>query len=94
MISPLNPVEVPTVTYQYLLCPPSSDQLRPPAQRRARGLLSGSTTLGTIGRRLWPKILDMTDSLQRQTVGEPYAPYWIWPHNSKLKRKGHQRKKN
>jgi hypothetical protein len=31
-ISSLNPVEVPTVTYEYLFCPPSSDQLRPPTQ--------------------------------------------------------------
>jgi hypothetical protein len=36
----------------------------PPAQWRARGLRSGSSTLGTIG----PKILDATGSPQRQTI--------------------------
>jgi hypothetical protein len=49
MISPLNPTEVPAVTYEYLLCPPSSDWFRPPAQRSAWGLLSVSSTLGIVG---------------------------------------------
>jgi hypothetical protein len=78
-ISPLNPAEVPTVTYEYLFCPPSSDQLRPPAQWRARGLLSGSSTPGTVGCQLQPKILDTVDSLQWQMAGEPYTPYQIKP---------------
>jgi hypothetical protein len=50
MISPPNPTEVPVVTYEYLFCPSSSDRLWPPAQRRAQGLLLGSSTLGTMGR--------------------------------------------
>jgi hypothetical protein len=37
--------------------------------------ISGSSTLGTTGHRLWPKILDMTGSLQRQKAREPYALY-------------------
>jgi hypothetical protein len=56
--------------------------------------LLGSSTLGTMGHRLKPKILDTTDSLQLQMAGEPYTPYWIWPHHSKLKTRGHQPKKN
>jgi hypothetical protein len=40
-ISPSNPMEVPVVTYEYQFYPPLSDWLRPPAQRRARGLLPG-----------------------------------------------------
>jgi hypothetical protein len=41
-----------------------------------------------MGYRLQPKILDMTSSLWQQMVGEPYTPYWIWPHHSWLKRRG------
>jgi hypothetical protein len=37
--------------------------------------MSGSCTLGTLGYRLWLKILDTIGSLQWQTVGEPYTPY-------------------
>jgi hypothetical protein len=40
------------------------------------------------------QILDTTSSLQRQMVGELYTPYWIKPHHSMLKRRGHQPKKN
>jgi hypothetical protein len=86
ILSP-NPTKVPTVTYEYLFCPPSSDQLRPPAQRRAQGLLSGSSTSGTAGCRLQPKILDTTGSLKQKMVGEPYTLYQIWPHHSRLKRR-------
>jgi hypothetical protein len=34
----------PAVTYEYLFCLPSSDQLRPTARRNAQGLLSGFST--------------------------------------------------
>jgi hypothetical protein len=89
-----NPVEVPTVTYEYLFCRPLSDRLRPPSQWKAQGILSGSSTLGTAGHRLRPKILDTTGSLQWQMAGEPYTMYRIWPHHSKLQRRGHHPKKN
>jgi hypothetical protein len=56
--------------------------------------LSGSSTPGTTGHQLWPKILDTTGSLQRQTTVEPYTSYRIWPHHSWLKRRDHQTKKN
>jgi hypothetical protein len=64
MILPLNPAEVPTVTYEYMFCPLLSDQLWPPDRRRAWGLLSRSRTLGTMSHLLWLKILDTTSSLQ------------------------------
>jgi hypothetical protein len=63
MISLLNPVELPAITYEYLFYPGSSDRLRPPTQQRAQELLSGSSTLATMGHWLQPKILDMTGSL-------------------------------
>jgi hypothetical protein len=94
MISPPNPAEVPTVTYEYMLYPPSSDQLRPPTQQRARGLLLGSSTLSTAVHRLRYKILATTGSLQRQTARELYTQYRIKPHHSRLKRRCHQPKKN
>jgi hypothetical protein len=59
----MNPMEAPTVTYEYLFYLPSSDQLWPPARWKAQGLLSGSSTLGTAGYWLWPTILDTTDFL-------------------------------
>jgi hypothetical protein len=62
MISQPNPVGVPAITYEYLLCPPASDQLWPPGQWRARGLLPGSSTQGTAGHRLWLKFLDTSGS--------------------------------
>jgi hypothetical protein len=93
-ISLLNPVEVPVVTYVYLFYPPSSDWLRPPTQQMAWGLMSRSSIPDTTSHRLQPKILDTAGSLQRQMTGEPYTPYWIKPHHSKLKRRGHQPKKN
>jgi hypothetical protein len=71
MISPLNPTEVPVVSYDYLFKPPLCDRLRPPPQRRARGLLLWSSTPCTVGHRLWPKILDTIGSLQQQMAGEP-----------------------
>jgi hypothetical protein len=77
MVSPLNLVMAPAVTYDYLLCLPSSDRLRPPTQWNARGLLSRSSSLGTTGYRLWPKILDTIGSLQQQMAGEPYTSYRI-----------------
>jgi hypothetical protein len=94
MILLSNPTEVPAVTYEYLFCPLSSDRLRPPAQWRAEGLLSGSSTLGTVSHWLQPKILDTTGSLQWQMAGEQYTPYQIKLHHSRLKRRGHQSKKN
>jgi hypothetical protein len=86
-------MEVPAVTYEYLFCPPSSDRLRPLAQSRPWRLLSGSCTLGTVGHRLRPKILETTGSLQWQTAEEPYTSCRIWPHHSRLKRREHQPKK-
>jgi hypothetical protein len=94
MISLLNPTKVPIVTYEYLFYPPSSVWLWPPARRRARGLLSGSSNPGTVGHRLLSKILDTAGSLEQQMTGEPYTPYQIWPHHSRLKRRGHQPKKS
>jgi hypothetical protein len=55
MASPPNPAVVPVVTYEYPFFLPSCDRPRPPAQWKARGLLSGSYTLGTVGHWLWPK---------------------------------------
>jgi hypothetical protein len=66
VITPLNPAMVPTISYEYLFYHPSSDRLRPPTQRKARGLLSGSCTLGIVGHRLRPTKLDTAGSLQRQ----------------------------
>jgi hypothetical protein len=56
----------PAVTYEYLFCLHSSERLRPPIRRKAQGLLSGSCTPGTVGHQLWPKILDMTGSIQQR----------------------------
>jgi hypothetical protein len=51
-------------------------------------VLLGSSTPGTVqGRRLRPKHLDTTGSLQLQTAGEPYTPYRISPNHSWLKRR-------
>jgi hypothetical protein len=75
MSLPLNVVAVPTVTYEYPFCLPSSERLWPPTQQKARGLLSGSCTLATTGRLLWPKNMDTTGSLQWQTTAEPFTPY-------------------
>jgi hypothetical protein len=77
MISPLKAAETLIVTYEYLFYLPLSDRLRPPARRKARGLLSGSSTQSNTGHWLRPKILDTTDSLQQQTTREPYTPYRI-----------------
>jgi hypothetical protein len=63
MNSPLNPLVALAVTYEYLICLLSSDRLRPPARRKAWGLLSEPSTPGTTGPQLWPKIRDMTGSL-------------------------------
>jgi hypothetical protein len=77
MISSLNPVEVPAVTYEYLFYPPSSDLLWPPAQQKAQGLQSGSNTPSTAGHQLWQKKLDMTYFLHWQMAGKPYTLYQI-----------------
>jgi hypothetical protein len=50
ILSPPNPTDVPIVTYEYLFYAPSSDRLRPLAQLRVWGLLSGKFTPGTVGR--------------------------------------------
>jgi hypothetical protein len=92
-ISPSDPAMAPIVTYEYLCCLPSSERLRPPARRKARGLLSGSYTPGTVCHRLQPKILDMTGSLEQQMTGESYTPYWMWPHHSWLKGRSHKPKR-
>jgi hypothetical protein len=63
MASASNPVMAPAVTYEYLLCLMSSDQLRPLARWKGVGLLLRSSTPGTAGHRLRPNILDMTSSL-------------------------------
>jgi hypothetical protein len=49
MASPPNPTAIPAVTYEYLFYLPSSDRLRPPTRRKARGLLTMSCTLGYHG---------------------------------------------
>jgi hypothetical protein len=54
MVSPPNPMEVPVVTYVYLFRLPSREQPRPPARSKARGLLLGSYTPGTMGHWLRP----------------------------------------
>jgi hypothetical protein len=94
MASPLNPVMAPAVTYEYLFCLPLSERLRTPAQWKARDLLSGSCTPGTVGHRLRLINLDTTDSLQRQTGEKSHTPYRILPHHSWLKGRGHLPKKN
>jgi hypothetical protein len=80
MASPPNPMVVPTVTYEYLSCLPSSEQLWPPAQWKAQVLLSGPCTLVTTGRYLQPKNLVTTGSLQWRIAGKPYTLYRIWPY--------------
>jgi hypothetical protein len=77
MASPPNHVMAPTVTYEYLFCRPSSERLRPIAQWKARGLLSGSCTPGITGHRLRLKNMVMTSSHQQHTAGESYATYQI-----------------
>jgi hypothetical protein len=49
MASPLNPVVVPAVTYEYLFFLRLSDRLRSPTRWKARGLLTGSCTPGYHG---------------------------------------------
>jgi hypothetical protein len=90
IITPPNPTTVHTISYEYLFYLPSSELLRP----TARGLLLGSCTPGTMGYRLWPKNLDTVSSHQQQAARKQYIMYWIWPHHSWLKRRGHLPKKN
>jgi hypothetical protein len=75
IVTPLTLAATPTTSYEYLFCLPSSDQLRPPIQRKAQGLLSGSCTPDTAGHRLRSKNPDTTDSHQQQMVGGPRTPY-------------------
>jgi hypothetical protein len=94
MASPSNPVTVPIVTYEYLICLPSSEQPRPPARWMTQGLLSGSCTPNITGRRLRPKeIWIQPSSLQRQMIGEPSTPYQIWSLFSWLKGREQQLKR-
>jgi hypothetical protein len=55
MASPPNHAAVPVVTYEFLFYLLSSKRPRPPAQRKARGLLSWSYTSDTMGHRLQTK---------------------------------------
>jgi hypothetical protein len=82
------------VTHEYVFYLPLSERLHPPARRKARRLLFGSYTPGTMGRRLRPINLNAIGSLQRQMAREPHTSYQIWPHHSWLKRRGHQPKKS
>jgi hypothetical protein len=58
-ISPPNPREVHTVPYEYLFHLPSSDQLRPPAQRMARvlGLLPRVLRVTGYGPKFWIRLV-------------------------------------
>jgi hypothetical protein len=76
IISPPNPAEVSVVPYENLFYPLSSDQLRPPAQRRARGYCRGKLPQIACAASYNPTLLDMTDSLQQHTAEGPYTPYW------------------
>jgi hypothetical protein len=69
IVTPLNPVVAPTTSYEYLFCLPSIDQIQPPAQWKARTLLSGSCTPGTVGHQLRPKNPFTTNSHQLQMAG-------------------------
>jgi hypothetical protein len=94
MISPPNPAEVPTIPYENLFRLPLSDRLRPPAQQRARGLLSGQ-----LPRVLWavgygPNLLDTIGSLQRHMAGEPCTPYQETTLPLQVERQAHKSKKN
>jgi hypothetical protein len=94
MVSPSNPAMVLIVTYEYIFYLPSSERSRPLVRWKARRLLLGSYTPGTVGHQLRSKNLDTVSSLQRQTAEKSSTPYRIWPHHSWLKRKGHQHKMN
>jgi hypothetical protein len=67
MASPLNLTVVPTVIYEYLFYPQSSERLWPPIHWKVQGLLLESCTSG---HWLCPKNLDTTSSLQCQMAGE------------------------
>jgi hypothetical protein len=67
---------VPTVPYEYLFRPPSSDRLQPPAQTGGSGDTVGVTYPKYHGPPVMAqKILDTIATLQRQMVGEPHTPY-------------------
>jgi hypothetical protein len=63
MVTPPNPVAVPTISYEHLFCLPSSERLWPPTRWKAQGLLSGSSTLGTVGHQLRSKHMDTIGSV-------------------------------
>jgi hypothetical protein len=63
MASPLNPMAIPAVTYEYLFCLPSIEQLQPLIRWKAWGLLLGSCTPGTTGHQLQPLNMNTTGSL-------------------------------
>jgi hypothetical protein len=71
IMMPSNPTTVTMAPYEYLLCLPSSDWLRPPTRRKAQGLVSVSHIPGTMFCRLQPKHLDRTGSHWQQMDGEP-----------------------
>jgi hypothetical protein len=75
MASPSNPIVIPIVTYEYLICLMSSERLWPPARRKAQGLLSESCTLGTVHRQLLPKRIRIRpSSVQWQMADEQSSP--------------------
>jgi hypothetical protein len=88
MISPPNPMEVPAVTYKHLICLTVRGCFFTARSTEGLGATVRENTLGTVYHWLWPKVLDMIDSIQRQMVGEPYTLYRIRPHHSRLKRRG------
>jgi hypothetical protein len=52
MASPPNPTVVTVVPYEYLFCLLSSERSQSPTRWKAQGLLLGSYTPGSVGRRL------------------------------------------
>jgi hypothetical protein len=76
-----------------VVCPVLREVVELMAVLRDGVVLSVSCTPSTVGRRLRPKILDMIGSFQQKMAGEPYTPYQIWLHHSRLKRRDHQPKK-
>jgi hypothetical protein len=76
MATPPSFTTILTVSYENLFCIPSSERLWQPARRKARGLLSGSSTPG---HQLRSTNLYMNGSLQWQAAGKPYTSYRIWP---------------
>jgi hypothetical protein len=75
IMSTPNPAKVSAVPYENLFCPPSSERLWPPAQRRARDYCRGKLPRVRWAACYGPKLLDTTDFLQRHMDGGPYTPY-------------------